>query len=79
MMSGKPIIYGVEAKNNEVKEADCGVYFDSDNVDSLVECIRLFLDMPFGERKKLGSNGKKWVINHCEYKVLAKKMLNLFD
>lgn len=75
MMAGKPLIYGVEASNNEVAEADCGITVDNRDVDSLVKAIRDLEDMPAEELKRLGDNGQKWVLDNCEYKVLANRFL----
>ena len=77
MMSGKPIIYGVASKNNEVKDANAGVFFDFKNIDSLKKAIDKLKNMSEKERKQLGSNGQKWVKANCDYKILAEKFLSL--
>ena len=77
MMAGKPIVYGVKAKNNDVKEAKAGIEFDFDDVNSLSEAIYSLKKMTIEERRKMGENGKKWVLDNCDYKKLASSFLEL--
>lgn len=79
MMAGKPILYGVNASNNEVEEAGCGVSFNCDSVDSLYSAIEKVRQMSEEERNSLGSNGKTWVLKNCEYSVLADKFLEVVN
>ncbi len=79
MMVGNPIIYGVDASNNEVEEAGCGVFFDCDSVASLYESIEFLRKMSPENRKAIGLKGKNWVLKNCEYSVLASKFLDAIN
>lgn len=79
MMAAKPILYGIDAPNNDVLDAKCGLYFSSDSVDSLIEKIYIFKNMPKKELESMGQSGKKWVLENCEYSVLAKKFLDVIE
>ena len=76
MMSGRPVLYGVVASNNEVEEAGCGFSFDSSKPEEIVSAIGKMMDMPKEDRDGMGANGKKWVIENCDYKKLAERFLD---
>ena len=78
MMSGKPILYGVVASNNEVEEANSGLVFDSYDINQSKEAILKLANMQDDEIKRLGNNGKQWVMKNCEYSKLANIFSNLF-
>lgn len=73
MMAGKPIIYGVDARNNDVAEAGCGITIKPDDANSIKEAAYQLISCPTGVREKMGRNGKQWVLNNCEYKQTAKE------
>lgn len=77
MMSGKPILYGVEAFNNDVAEAGCGITFDSNDEDGLRKAIEELQSLSSTERHKMGDNGKKWVLENCEYKKISAEFLSV--
>ena len=79
MMAGKPIIYGVDSKNKEILDANCGFVVESQNSIDLKNTIVKLSKFNDSELKQLGKNGKHWVLNNCEYKVLAKNFANLFS
>lgn len=73
MMGGKPIIYGVASRNKEVLDANCGWVVEPESVSDLKKAV---LEISVIDSKLLqqkGSNGKKWVLNNCEYQMLAEK------
>lgn len=78
MMSGKPILYAVEAPNNYIKRYQCGVSVEAENVESLSEGIRILYEMPEKERMKMGLNGKQAVTEHYTYEKLAAQFAALF-
>ena len=75
MMSGKPIIYGIRAANNEVDEAGCGITIEPESTSNLVQAILELRKMDPIERDRLGKNGKNWVLSNRKYETLAKKFL----
>lgn len=79
MMAGKPIIYGVEAKNNDVKEAGCGLTIQPGNAEEIAEAARKLAEMAPGERAWMGERGKGWVIRNCDYTKLAKLFLEVME
>lgn len=77
MMAAKPIIYGVEAANNDVADAECGKTIDSGDPNSIIKTIEEFIEMPSEELKKMGENGKKAVLDKYNYKALADDFLKI--
>lgn len=79
MMAAKPILYGIEAKNDDVKDANCGVHFKPDDISSFVDAIYSLKAMNKDELVKMGQNGQKWVKANCEYSVLANKFIKVIE
>lgn len=78
MMAGKPIIYGVDSRNKEVIDANCGFIVEPQNINDLKNTIVELSTFSNEKLKELGLNGKRWVLDNCEYKILAKKFAELF-
>ena len=62
MMSGKPILYAVDAPNNFITDYNCGVSVEAENVDALVNGIKQLMNMDEYEIKGLGENGRNAVV-----------------
>lgn len=78
MMATKPIIQAIDAGNDMVSEANCGLSIKAEDPDALISAIKKMMTMSAEERKHLGENGKKFVQKNHDYKMLANKMLNIF-
>ena len=78
MMSGKPILYAVEAPNNFITDFDCGISVKAENVDELVDGMKKLLELSSEERDRLGLNGRNAVLTHFEYGQLAVQFADLF-
>lgn len=78
MMSGKPLLYAVEAPNNFAGEYSCGVSVEAENVKALAEGINALLAMTPAERKRMGENGRNAVLQHFTYEKLAKQFESIF-
>lgn len=76
MMSGKPIIHSVAAGNDPVSDSVCGVSCEPENYIAIFDSIIKVSNMSKEERKLLGSNGKKYVMKHFDYTVLARQYLD---
>lgn len=79
MMAAKPIIQAIDAGNNLVREADCGIDVEPDNVSEISKAILALKSMPEEERRKLGENGKKFVLSNHTYQVLGKRFLDIMN
>lgn len=79
MMIAKPILHVGSFRNKEVLETGAGYVIPSNDVDEISQAITEVYEMSEGERVKLGQNGHKWVLENCEYSVLAKKFLEVIE
>lgn len=78
MMSGKPVLYAVEAPNNFIEDYGCGISVEAENVDALADGIRKMTGLSDAERKKMGENGRTAVLENFTYEQLAAKFAELF-
>jgi|TARA_B100001750_G_C15513778_1_gene605499 glycosyltransferase involved in cell wall biosynthesis len=74
LASGRPIIYGVNGKNNPVKEAGAGITIEPDNAEILASTILEFASMDPKERSEMGSKGPLYVEKNYSIAVLAAKL-----
>ncbi len=79
LASGKPIVFSCKAYNDIVKIANAGISLEKLSVDKVVEGILSLYNMSSEERKILGENGKKYVKENFESKILSQKLENIFE
>ena len=71
MLSGRPILYAVESSNNPVAEAGCGIRIAAEDPQEIASAARMLLQMTEEERARLGENGRRYVRQYHDYRVLA--------
>ncbi|MBC23585.1 MAG: glycosyltransferase WbuB [Phycisphaerae bacterium] len=76
MMAGKPIIQGIDAGNDIVAEAECGLSIGAEDPDALSEAVIEMQAMSQKERAELGNSGRTWVLENRDLKILADKALS---
>ena len=80
MYSAKPIIYAIDSgKSNIVKLANCGISIEAENTNKIKETIYELYSMSKEEKKILGDNGKKYVLEHFTYTKLANKFIKAIE
>jgi len=75
MMAARPVLHAVEAGNDPVREAGCGMTIEPDNPRAVVEGIRSLLALPVDERRAMGERGKAFVLENLTYPVLGRRFL----
>lgn len=78
MMAGKPVIFAIDAPNDMVAEAQCGISIPPENSQAIADAAVKLSQMPQDELEKMGAHGKMYILAHNEYDVLAKKFLQVF-
>ena len=78
MMAGKPIIFAIDAPNDMVAEADCGISIPPENSRAIADAAIKLSKMSGEDLDKLGAHGKMYILAHNEYDVLSEKFLNVF-
>ncbi len=78
MIAEKPIIHAVDAPNTFVEEAKCGIHVEPENPQAIADAIQQLNKMSKEQLQEMGQNGKKFVLENHDYKVLAKRMIDVF-
>ena len=72
MMAAKPIINAIEAGNDPVQEAGCGITVPPENPQAIVNAVRCLMAMSEEDRTEMGLRGQRYVQENHDYRVLAK-------
>lgn len=75
MMACVPILYAIEAGNDPVAEAGCGLTVPAEVPDALAKAILKLASLSPAERKAMGDKGRPYALMHHTYDALAKKFL----
>lgn len=75
MMAAKPIIHAVEAANDLVKEAQCGLSVAPEDPAAVTQAVRELMAMSEENRMEMGLRGRKYVMENHDYRVLAHRFL----
>lgn len=73
MLASKPVIYAVEASNDPVKDAGCGISIPAEDSDAVVEAVSKIKALSAEEVKIMGQNGNDYVLANHTYHGLAVK------
>lgn len=76
MMAGVPILYAIEAGNDPVAEADCGLTIPAENPQALADAIRAVCESSPQRLKCMGENGQRYARACHTYDVLAAKFID---
>jgi glycosyltransferase involved in cell wall biosynthesis len=71
MAAGKPVITSVEAPDNLVEKARCGLMVPPRDPEALAEAIIKIYEMPPEEREAMGRRGREYVAEHHSISRLA--------
>lgn len=77
MMAGKPVIHAIDAGNDMVAESGCGISVPPEDPQAVADAVKRLMDMSEDERKAMGQKGKEYVVAHHDYRVLAKRFLEV--
>jgi glycosyltransferase involved in cell wall biosynthesis len=79
MMAGRPIIQAIEAGNDLVAEAGCGISCPAEDPAAIVLAVRELMRHTPQERDRMGGQGRNYVLRHHDYRVLAQKFLEVLQ
>lgn len=77
MMAAKPVIQYIDTDYDIIQKAGAGMTVGSEDPKALANAILKMKRMPSEELKKAGLNGKKYVLENHDYKILAKKYIDI--
>jgi len=75
MMAARPILHAVEAANDPVAEAGCGLSLAPDDPAALAAAIAALAAMPAARRHELGRRGARYARANLNYALLADRFL----
>lgn len=79
LMSGKPVIHGIEAGNDLVEEARCGISMKPEDPKEIVQAVREMMKKSNAEREQMGKNGKEFVMKTHDYRVLSQRFIDVLS
>lgn len=79
MMSGKPVVHAVEAGNDPVAEAGCGLSVEPENAAAIAGAMEKLSQISEEDRTLMGANGKRFVLDNHTYSVLAKRFVDCLE
>lgn len=75
MMAARPIVHAVDAANDPVAEAGCGLSTPPDDPAALADAIARLAALPAAERAALGARGAAYARDRLDYRILARRFL----
>ncbi|WP_457945340.1 glycosyltransferase family 4 protein [Caproiciproducens sp. LBM24188] len=78
MMAAKPVIFAIEAPNDMVADANCGISIPPEDSGAIAQAALKLAAMPKEELEAMGKRGKAYILAHNEYDVLSEQFLNVF-
>jgi glycosyltransferase involved in cell wall biosynthesis len=76
MMAARPILLAVEAGNDPVADANCGITVKPDDPLAIVQGIRCLRDLTPGIRKEMGWRGRAFILQNHTYPILGLRFLD---
>ncbi|MCC2972434.1 glycosyltransferase family 4 protein [Massilia sp. IC2-476] len=78
MMGGCPVLHAVEAGNDPVREASCGITVAPEDPTAVARGLAALLAMSRAERRALGERGRAHALANLTYPVLGRRFLTTF-
>lgn len=75
MIAGRAVLHAVEAGNDPVADAGCGLTVAPENPQAIADGLLRLSAMKPSERKAMGERGRQYVLKHHSYPVLAQRFL----
>jgi glycosyltransferase involved in cell wall biosynthesis len=76
MMAGCTVLHSVEAGNDPVAEAGCGLTVTPESAQAVADGLRRLAALPRDTRRAMGERGRAFVQSHHAYPVLAANFLD---
>lgn len=76
MMAGKPVIFAIDAPNDMVAEAGCGVSIPPEDSVAIAQAAEKLASCSAEELKEMGRRGRDYILRNNEYDVLSERFLD---
>lgn len=74
LFAGKPIIHAFSGKGDIVEQANAGLSIDAEDPQAIANAVLHLYALNEEDRKKMGKNGKTFVLQHLDYAMIAEKV-----
>lgn len=75
MMAGRAVLHSVEAGNDPVADAGCGLTVAPESPEAVAQGLRHLASATLEQRQQMGARGKAYVLAHHSYPVLARRFI----
>jgi len=75
MMAAKPVIHAINAGTNLVEAAGCGLSIPPEQPQAIAAAVGKLMQMPPEDRAAMGQRGARYVMEHHDFTVLARRFL----
>jgi len=79
MMGAVPVLHGVDAGNDPVAEAGCGLTVAPESPEAVVQGLRRLAALSPDELRAMGQRGRNFVRQHHSYAVLARRFIDVLQ
>ena len=75
MMAGRAVLHSVEAGNDPVADADCGLTVPPESAAAVAQGLQHLASTTPEQRKQMGERGRAYVLKHHAYPALAQRFI----
>jgi glycosyltransferase involved in cell wall biosynthesis len=75
MMAARPVLHAVQAGNDPVAEAGCGITVAPESATAMADGLRQLMALSPAQRAQMGQRGRAFVLAHHTYPVLAQRFI----
>ena len=79
MMAAKPVIFAIEAGNDMVKDAGCGVSIPPEDSKAIAEAAIELASTSPEKLAEMGKRGQKYILENHEYQILSDRFLEVLS
>jgi glycosyltransferase involved in cell wall biosynthesis len=79
MMAGRPILHAVEAGNDLVADAGCGLTVAPESPRAIAQGVLSLMDLSQKSRDAMGQRGRQFALAELTYPVLSRRFLHILS
>jgi glycosyltransferase involved in cell wall biosynthesis len=79
MMAGRPILHAVEAGNDLVAEAGCGLTVTPESARVIADGVLSLMGLSQNARDAMGQRGRQFALAELSYPVLGRRFLHILS
>ena len=79
MMAAKPVISAIDAGNDMVADAQCGISIAPEDSNAIANAAKTLAGMSKEELDAMGQRGRDYILQHHEYDGLSRDFLDVFQ